>query len=119
MKKKSWFWILIFAVLVLAGIAATVRIARGGGVVAVITVNGEVVERIDLTKVRESRDLVIETAYGSNTVHLEPGEISVTQADCPDRICVAMGTLTTDGGMPIICMPHRLMIEIEDDALDG
>ena len=98
MKKKSWFFVLIFAV---------------------ITVDGEVVERINLSKVRESRDIVIETAYGSNTVHVEPGAISVTEADCPDHICVLMGRLTTDGGMPIICMPHRLMIEIEDDGLDG
>ena len=44
---------------------------------------------------------------------------AVTEADCPDHICVLMGRLTTDGGMPIICMPHRLMIEIEDDGLDG
>ena len=108
MKKKSWIWVLIFAVIVLAGVAATVGIARGGGVVAVITVDGEVVERINLS-----------TAYGSNTVHVEPGAISVTEADCPDHICVLMGRLTTDGGMPIICMPHRLMIEIEDDGLDG
>lgn len=119
MKKKSWIWVLVFAVIVLAGVAATVGIARGGGVVAVITVDGEVVERINLSKVRESRDIVIETAYGSNTVHVEPGAISVTEADCPDHICVLMGRLTTDGGMPIICMPHRLMIEIEDDGLDG
>ena len=119
MKKKSWIWVLIFAVIVLAGAAATVGIARGGGVVAVITVDGEVVERINLSKVRESRDIVIETAYGSNTVHVEPGAVSVSEADCPDQICVKMGTLTTEGGMPLVCMPHRLIVEIEDDGLDG
>ena len=43
----------------------------------------------------------------------------MTEADCPDHICVYMGKLTTEGGMPIICMPHRLIIEIEDDGLDG
>ena len=119
MKKKSWIWILIFAVLVLAGLAAAVRIGRGGGAVARITVGGEVVERIDLTKVREARDLVIETAWGRNVIHIEPGAVSVSEADCPDQICVKMGKLTTEGGMPLVCMPHRLIVEIEDDGLEG
>ena len=128
MKKNCWIRILVIilaVLLLILVIALSVRIvaalknAPGGGVIAVITVDGEVRERIDLTKVQESRDLVIETAYGKNTVHVEQGAISVTEADCPDRICVAMGRLTTDGGLPIICMPHRLMIEIEDGTLDG
>ncbi len=121
MKKNCWIWIRVIIVLALM-IALAVAVfnnARSRGVMAVITVDGEVRERIDLTKVQESRDLVIETAYGKNTVHVEQGAISVTEADCPDRICVAMGRLTTDGGLPIICMPHRLMIEIEDGTLDG
>ena len=119
MKKKTWIWVLIFALIVLAGVAATVRISRSGGVWAVISVDGELVERVNLSKVRESRDLVVETAYGRNIVHIEQGAISVAEADCPDQICVYMGKLTTEGGMPIICMPHRLIIEIEDDGLDG
>lgn len=120
MKTKTWIWIAVLAALVLAGLAAAAWVRqRGEGAVARITVDGEVVERIDLTKVREARELVIETRYGRNTVYIEPGAISVTEADCPDGICVRMGKLTTEGGMPIVCMPHRLMIEIEDDGIDG
>lgn len=113
---------LVLVIALAAGIVAVFKALKNtcsGGVVAVITVDGEVRERIDLTKVRESHDLIIGTAYGKNIVHVEQGAISVTDADCPDRICVSMGRLTTDGGLPIICMPHRLMIEIEDGTLDG
>ena len=73
MKKKTWIWVLIFAFIVLAGVAATVRISRSGGVWAVISVDGELVERVNLSKVSESRSFVVETAYGSNTVLVEPG----------------------------------------------
>ena len=51
-------------------------------------------------------------------MHVEPGAISVTEADCPDGICVRQGKLTT-AGVPIVCMPHRLVIEIYGDAIDG
>ena len=90
----------------------------GGGTVAVITVNGEEYRRIDLAKVTESYEIDIDTEYGHNTVLVEPGRISVTEADCPDGICVAQGAMDK-GGVPIICMPHRLVIQIEGSGIDA
>ena len=118
MKRKTWIWILLFAALVLGGLLLYYHLGRTGGTMAVISVDGKEIERIDLSRVEDSYDIVVETAYGRNTVHVEPGAISVTEADCPDRICVHQGKLT-GGGIPIVCMPHRLVIEIEDDQFDG
>ena len=118
MNRKTWIWILIFALLVIGGLLLYIRLGQGGGTVAVVSVNGEEIERIDLSKIRDSYDFVVSTAYGSNTIHVEPGAISVTEADCPDKICVYQGKLT-GGGIPIICMPHRLIIEIEEPDIDG
>ena len=118
MKRKNWFWILLFLLLVAGGLLLYRQLGQTGGTVAVITVDGEEIERVDLSRIKDSYDIVIETGYGRNTVHVEPGAISVTEADCPDRICVHQGRLT-GGGIPIICMPHRLVIEIEDSELDG
>ena len=42
-------------------------------------------------------------------MEVRPGAIRVSEADCPDKICVGMGWLT-DGAAPIVCLPHRLMI---------
>ena len=89
-----------------------------GGVIAVITVDGKEVDRIDLSRVKEPYDFDLTTEYGHNTIHVEPGAISVTEADCPDLICVYMGKLSGDG-IPIICMPHHLMIAVEDSGIDG
>ena len=118
MKKKTILWLLIFAAVILGGLLLYRHLSGAGGTVAVISVDGEVIERIDLSKIRESCDLQIDTAWGRNTVHVAPGAISVTEADCPDQICVKMGQLT-GGGIPIICMPHRLVIEIEGGDFDA
>ena len=118
MKKKTLLWILIFALVVIVGLLWYWHLGSTGGMVAVISVDGEEMERIDLSKVRESYDLEIDTAWGRNRIHVAPGAISVTEADCPDQICVQMGELT-GGGIPIICMPHRLVIEIEDGEFDA
>ena len=106
------------AVIVVGGVLTYTMLGRGEGTIAVISVNGEELERIDLSKVRKAYDIDVTTEYGHNIVHVEPGAISVTEADCPDQICVFQGKLT-GSGIPIICMPHRLVIEIEGGDLDA
>ena len=118
MKTKSLMWGLLFAVIVIGGLLLYRGLGRGEGTVAVISVDGEELERVDLSKVRKEYDLEISTEYGNNTVHIEPGAISVTAADCPDHVCMRQGKLT-GSGIPIVCMPHRLVIEILGGDLDA
>ena len=56
----------------------------------------------------------------TNTVLVEPGRIRVERADCPDQICVHQGDIS-DGSQPIVCLPNRLIIQIQGggDALDA
>lgn len=118
--RKTILWILAFALLCLLSAAALLWMGRDKppAQVALITVDGELWERIELDRVTESYDLLIDTPYGQNLVHVEPGAISVTEADCPDRVCASMGKLEP-GGLPIVCMPHHLVIELEARDTDA
>lgn len=119
MDKKTKIWIGILLAVVALGLLGFLALSRlGGGTVAVITVDGQEYRRIDLSRVSESYDIEINTKYGHNTVHVEPGRISVTESDCPDGICVAQGAIDR-GGVPIVCMPHRLVVKIEGSGIDG
>lgn len=119
MDKKTKIWIAVLLSVVLLGLLGFFALSRlGGGTIAVITVDGQEYQRIDLSRVTESYDIEIDTKYGHNTVHVEPGRISVTEADCPDGICVAQGAIDR-GGVPIVCMPHRLVVKIEGSGIDG
>ena len=42
------------------------------------------------------------------------------EADCPDQVCVRQGWVQ-DRTVPIVCLPHRLVIEIVggEGELDG
>ncbi len=117
-EKRNILWLCALAAVCLLGLAAWGLLGRGGGTVAVITVDGQELARVDLSQVRESYDLPVDTAWGHNTIRIEPGAISVTEADCPDKICVSQGRLT-GGGIPIVCMPHRLVIQIEGGDIDA
>jgi hypothetical protein len=82
--------------------------------------DGVLLEEIDLDQVDEPRSLVLEDESGSNTVQVERGRIRISAADCPDQVCVKQGWIS-GGAVPIICLPHRLTIEIVDGGgdLDG
>ena len=85
-----------------------------------ITRDGVLLEEIDLDKVEEPRSLVLEDGSGTNTVQVEKGRIRILEADCPDQVCVNQGWISS-GAVPIICLPHRLIIEIVEAGgdLDG
>ena len=44
-------------------------------------------------------------------------QIRVKDADCPDKTCVGMGWLSSSS-MPIVCLPHKLVIQFTDDTGD-
>ena len=85
-----------------------------------ITRDGVLLEEIDLDKVEEPSSLVLEDGSGTNTVQVEKGRIRILEADCPDQVCVNQGWISS-GAVPIICLPHRLIIEIVEAGgdLDG
>lgn len=118
MDKKSFAFIVIFAAVVIIGLLLYIALGSTGGTVAVISLDGQEYERIDLSTVEEAYDIVIKTQYGTNVVHVRPGAIGVIEADCPDKVCVNTGSIT-GGGIPIACVPHRLMITIEGGNVDG
>ena len=72
-------------------------------------------QRIAEYPLREDQTLVIpwEEEY-YNLLLIENGEASITDADCPDQLCVRQRSISRKGES-IICLPHRLVIQIESN----
>ena len=105
--------ILAALVLLLAGSAALLLLRpKSDGHVARITLDGKIVQEIDLSRVVRPYTLTVEGPGGfSNTIAVEKGRICVSKAGCPDQICVRQGYIS-DSTTPIVCLPNRLIIEI-------
>ena len=119
MKTK----IILFLLLAAAALSAVFLLGRKETTpspVARITQYGAVLEEIELDKVEAPYTLTFEDGSGRNVVTVEKGRIRVSEADCPDQICVYQGWIS-DSALPIICLPHRLVVEIVGDGgeLDG
>ena len=115
--------VILFLLLAAVAASAAWLLLRDGDTdapTARILRDGVLLEEIDLDQADEPRPLVLEDGSGSTTVQVERGRIRISAADCPDQVCVKQGWIS-GGAVPIICLPHRLTIEIVDGGgdLDG
>ena len=51
---------------------------------------------------------------GWNEITIKDGSICISDADCPDKTCVKTGILRSES-LPIVCLPHKLVIRLEEN----
>lgn len=51
------------------------------------------------------------TNGGVNRLHIEEGQAWITEASCPDKVCVHMGKISQPG-QTIVCLPNQVVIEV-------
>ena len=110
MKKHDF--ILIGVILVLAlGIFAFLRFGMHGGSYVNVEIDGKISQSYPLKK---DRELVIKTGESDvNTLVIKDGYAFVSEANCPDKICVKHSKISKNGES-IICLPHKVVISISD-----
>ena len=115
---KTKTWIILFAALaaVLLIICLVIRNMGIMNTTARILQDGKLLYEIDLKEVTEEYSFTIDCPEGGyNIITVKPGMICVSEADCPDKICVNRGW--AGGGVsPIVCMPHKLVISFDGDG---
>ena len=116
-KKTSYRRDLILAAVLLAAAVSAFLILKhrqaaktAEGPVAVVTVDGQETGRYPL-----SEDGTFPLNGGSNILVVSGGEAWVSEANCPDKICMGMGKISLSGEF-IACMPNRVLIIVEDSA---
>lgn len=53
----------------------------------------------------------IKTENDLNQIIIKKGSVSMTDANCPDKLCVKQGTISKSGES-IICLPHKIVVKI-------
>ena len=112
MNQKHKNDLILCAVLVGIGIASLLvlyAIFGGTGEAVVVTVDGEEAYRLALD---EDAEILIE-GYdgGKNLLVIKDGEARITEADCPEQVCVHTGK--ADELKSIVCAHNRVVVSIE------
>ena len=119
-KKYIRDLILVGALLIAALLVLLVirnRQERKTGTDAVVTVrtsDGDEVYPLN-------KDGVFSLNGGTNTLVIENGEAWVSEANCPDKVCMGMGKISKNGEF-IACLPNQVIIVVEggeESPVDG
>lgn len=105
--RKSVFFAFVFLLIILVCVFI---LSQRKGKVAKIYSDGELVQTIELDIVEKNYEVNIGER---NKALVEPGRISMCYADCPDKLCINMGSIS-DGSRDIVCLPNKIIIKIEE-----
>ena len=105
MLKKGDIIIIISVLALIIASSALFFFGKDGGRTVKVKENNEVVYKGSLYE-----NKVIELK--GNTVEIKDGAVTVTNADCKNRICVNHAAIT-EKGESIICLPNKVIAEIE------
>ena len=106
--------ILIAVILVLAlGSALAIHLMQPSNTKVVVSVGGQVFGTFDL---HTDQTVIIEPDTGRwhNTLVIQDGTARISESDCSNQICVKTPALTEDVIGMIVCLPHRLVIELQE-----
>ena len=115
MKSKYWA-VLIGLILVLCAVFSLFLLGeQTPAAMAEIRSDGILIRTAHLNT---DQEFTVPCPGGYNTVTVKNGKIAVTEADCPDGYCMERGFC--DSGTPIVCLPHKLVIEfVGEQEIDG
>lgn len=110
MKTRYWIFA-IAALLLLSLVLSVLLLPRGQALRADIYSDGKLLKTVQLWE--EESFTVTSADGGSNVITVRGGKLAVTEADCPDQICVDMGFCSAG---QIVCLPHKLVIRFAGNA---
>lgn len=114
MKKKELLFI-SGILLLAAALWLGMKITRKGNSPAIrITIDGEEYGTYSLS---ENQVIAIRD---TNVCEIKDGKARMTEADCPDHLCMKQRAVDASGGS-IICLPNRVVIEAlgQDSPMDN
>lgn len=99
--------ILIASILVVAIVLfVAMELTRQEGAFVLVRVDGQEVGRYAL-----SEDGAYALNGGTNVLRIEDGTAYMTEADCPDKLCVHQGRISKSGQV-ITCLPNKLTVTV-------
>ncbi len=119
MKKNDIILTLVILVIACIGIVSYYMFYKKPGSYIEITVDGKVYKTLPLN---EDTTFTIKTKDNhENILEIKNGYANMTDADCPDELCVHQEKIHSQGET-IVCLPHKVVITViseEKSTIDG
>lgn len=107
----------IALIIIFSAIVMLWNSSKSDAVQAVITVDGKVIETVDLGSLNE-KITVIPATTPRVVITAENGKIRFESAECEDKLCVSCGDLSKHGDTAV-CLPSKTVITVTGSDVDA
>lgn len=118
-KKNDRIFLAVVFLLLLVTAAVFYLIRGNGGARVKVTVDGDLYGTYSLY---ENQEIPISKGgVTTNVLVIRDGTADVTEADCPDKLCVHQRAISKTGET-IVCLPNKVVVEVlgsEDSEVDS
>lgn len=105
------FWVIALILCLAGGITAHYLLQPAQTIFCEIQQNGVVQQRIQLADGYTDTLTITDEDGHSNTIAIDGKQVRISQANCPDQVCVQSGWLKY-AGQSAVCLPHRLIVRL-------
>lgn len=115
LKWGDFIVIILIAVVTIAMFVFGAPKKAGDTVVAQITVDGDVVEEINLDDIIDEKEILL--LNGEVMILAQKGKIRFEESDCPNHVCVNTGWIDAPGQVSA-CLPNKVLVKLIGKADD-
>ncbi len=119
LKKHKNDILLVLALLILGGVFwVYTSFGRDAGAEVLVSVAGEELYRLPID---EDTEVLIGEGDKTNLLVISSGEAFISEASCPDHVCVKSGKVSLEG-QTIVCLPNKVVVSIaggDTSGIDG
>lgn len=110
--KRNDFILIGTVLFIAAAIIIFMAVTKVNGDKVVVKVDGKIYKELPLN---EDITLTIRGYNGgTNVLAIKNGYADITEASCPDKICVKQKHIKYNGET-IVCLPNKVIVQIESD----
>lgn len=80
-----------------------------------ITIDGTLYQSLPLS---ENTSIELPTKTGRNILTIQDGIADMTDADCPDQLCVKQKPISHTGET-LVCLPHKIVVKVINNTEDA
>ena len=108
--------LIVAAVVIIAGLFVLWQSINKNNLTAVITVDGEIIQTVNLSAKEEA--VIIPDTEPEVKIVAENGYIFFESAECEDKLCVSCGKLEKKGDTAV-CLPSKTVITVAGSDVDA
>ena len=103
---------IVFALAIIGYIVFNFLVFNTDAETVVISVDGKEYAVYQLIDIKGTKEICVETEFGTNVIEMTNKSAKVIEASCPDKLDVKSGEIKKSGQV-IVCLPNRLTVSLE------